>query len=89
MQRMGNKKTIRGREQAKKCCVFHQQELDQTQLGYVKSEKRDVIYWSYSSNTVLSFSDSRILNLYNPSKMSSGGIFVKDNKIPSHFESNS
>ena len=28
---------------------------------------------------VLSFSDSRILNLYNPSKMSSGGIFVIDN----------
>ena len=41
------------------------------------------------SNTVLSSSDSRILNLYNPSKMSSGGIFVIDNKIPSHFESNS
>ena len=32
---------------------------------------------------------SRILNLYNPSKISSGGIFVIDNKIPSHFESNS
>ena len=41
------------------------------------------------SNTVLSFSDSRILNLYNPSKMSSSGIFVIDNRIPSHFESNS
>ena len=37
----------------------------------------------------MSFSDSRILNLYNPSKMSSGGIFVMDNRIPSHFESNS
>ena len=34
----------------------------------------------YSSNTVLSFPDSRILNLYNPSKISSGGIFVIDNK---------
>ena len=44
---------------------------------------------SYNSNTVLSFSDSRILDLYNPSKISSGGIFVIDNKIPSHFESNS
>ena len=44
---------------------------------------------SYNSNTVLSFSDSRILNLSNPSKMSSSGIFVIDNKIPSHFESNS
>ena len=42
-----------------------------------------------NSNTVLSFSDSRILNLYNPSKMSSCGIFVIDDKIPSHFESNS
>ena len=29
------------------------------------------------------------LILYNPSKMSSDGIFVIDNKIPSHFESNS
>ena len=44
---------------------------------------------SYNSNTVLSFSDSRILNLYNPSKMSSCGIFVIDDKIPSHLESNS
>ena len=44
---------------------------------------------SYISNTVLSFSDSHILNLYNPSKMSSGGIFVIDSNIPSHFESNS
>ena len=34
------------------------------------------------------FSDSRILNLYNPSKMSSCGIFVIDNKISSHLESN-
>ena len=42
-----------------------------------------------NSNTVLRFSDSRILNLYNPSKMSSCGIFVIDNRIPSHFESNS
>ena len=33
--------------------------------------------------------DSRVLNLYNPSNMSLGGIFGKDNKIPSHFESNS
>ena len=46
-------------------------------------------YMSYNSNTVLNFSDSRILNLFNPSKMSSCGIFVTDNKIPSHFESNS
>ena len=30
---------------------------------------------------------SRILILYNPSKMSSDGIFVIDNRIPSHFES--
>ena len=37
----------------------------------------------------LIFSDSRILNLYNPSKMSSCGIFVIDNNIPSHLESNS
>ena len=37
----------------------------------------------------LVFSDSRILNLYNPSKMSSCGIFVMDDNIPSHFESNS
>ena len=44
---------------------------------------------SYNSNTVLSFSDSRILNFYNPSKMSSCGIFVVDSKIPSHLESNS
>ena len=52
----------------------------------------DIFWWismSYNSNTVLSFSDSRILNFYNPSKMSSGGIFVIDNNIPSHFESNS
>ena len=46
-------------------------------------------WWSYKSNTVLSFSSSRILSLYNPSKMSSGGIFVIDNEISSHFESNS
>ena len=36
---------------------------------------------SYNSNKVLSFSDSRILNLYKFSKMSSGGIFVIDNKM--------
>ena len=35
----------------------------------------------YNSNTVLSVSDSRILNLYNPSKMSSDGICVIDNRI--------
>ena len=40
---------------------------------------------SYKSIPVLSFSDSRILNLYNPSKISSGGIFVIDNKIPSQL----
>ena len=40
---------------------------------------------SYNSNTVLTFSDSRIFNLYNPSKMSSDGIFVIDSKIPSNF----
>ena len=39
--------------------------------------------------SVFNFSDSRILNLYNPSKMSSCGIFVIDNRIPSHLESNS
>ena len=39
---------------------------------------------SYNSNTVLSFLDSRILSLYSPSKISSDGIFVIDNKIPSH-----
>ena len=44
---------------------------------------------SYNYNTVLSFSDSRILSLYNPSKISSYGIFVIDNNIPSHLESNS
>ena len=33
-------------------------------------------------------SASHILNLYNPPKMSSDGIYVMDNKIPSHFESN-
>ena len=36
----------------------------------------------------LNFSDSRILNLYNPSKMSSCGILVIDSEIPSHLESN-
>ena len=44
---------------------------------------RSFFWWisrSYNSNTVLSFSESRILNLYNPSKMSSGGIFVIDTK---------
>ena len=44
---------------------------------------------SYNSSTVLSFSDSRILYLYYPSKMTSHGIFVIDNRIPLHFESNS
>ena len=52
-----------------------------------------IFFWwiskSYSSDTVLSFSDSRILHLYNPSKISSGGIFVMYDKIPSDFESNS
>ena len=43
----------------------------------------------YSSNTVLSFSNSRIFNLRTLSKMSSDGICVIDNRIPSHFESNS
>ena len=43
----------------------------------------------HNSNTVLSFSDSRILNLYTSSKIASDGIFVIDNKIPFHFESNS
>ena len=42
----------------------------------------------FHSNTVFNFSDSRIRTLYNPSKISSGGIFVFDNKISSHFESN-
>ena len=35
------------------------------------------------------FRPSYSLILYNPSKMSSGGIFLIGNKIPSHFESNS
>ena len=35
----------------------------------------------------LDFSDSRVLNLYNPSKISSSGIFVIDNRLPSHLES--
>ena len=39
----------------------------------------------FHSNTVLSFSDSRILNLYKLSKMSSDGICVIDNRVPSHF----
>ena len=47
------------------------------------------IYILYNSNTVFNFSDSPILNLYNPSKISSDGIFVIDNRIPSHFETNS
>ena len=34
---------------------------------------------SYNSNTVFNFSDSRTLNFYNPSKMSSDGILVIDN----------
>ena len=37
----------------------------------------------------LEFSDSRILNLYNPSKMSSDGICVVLNEFSSHCESNS
>ena len=53
---------------------------------------RSYFFWgisrSYNSNTFLSFSDSRTLNLYNLSTMSSDEIFVIDNKIPSHFESN-
>ena len=36
------------------------------------------------SNTVLSFFVSRILSLYNPSKMLSDGLSVIDNRIPSH-----
>ena len=43
----------------------------------------------YNSNTVSSFTDSRILYLYKLSKMSSDGTCVIDFKIPSHFESNS
>ena len=43
---------------------------------------------SNTSNTVLSCADS-ILNLYDPSKMSSDGIYVIDNRMSSHFESNS
>ena len=42
-----------------------------------------------NSNTVLSFSDSRIINLYKLSKMSSDGICVINIKKSSHFESNS
>ena len=37
----------------------------------------------------LEFSDSRILDLYKLSKMSSDGICVIDNRISSHFVSNS
>ena len=51
-----------------------------------------IFFWIsrlYNSNSVLSFSYSRIINLYNPSKMSSCGIFVMNNRIPSHLESNS
>ena len=47
------------------------------------------IFISYNSNTVLSFSASLILNLYKFSKMSSVGICVIDNRISSHFVSNS
>ena len=43
----------------------------------------------FQYNTVLSFSESRILNLYQPSKMSSDGICVIDNRTSSHFEANS
>ena len=43
----------------------------------------------YNSNKVLSWSDSRILDLYKLSRTSSGGILVKDNKISSHLVSNS
>ena len=52
-------------------------------------------FWFYLMNLQviqfqygLEFSDSRIHYLYNPSKMSSCGIFVIDN-VPSHSESNS
>ena len=41
-----------------------------------------------NSNTVSSWSDSRILNLYKLSKTSSGGILVIDNRISSHVVSN-
>ena len=51
----------------------------------------DFFWWvsrSYT-NTVLSFSNCRILYLYNPSRISSNGIFVIDHLNYSHFESNS
>ena len=52
----------------------------------------DIFWWtsmSYNSKTTLSWSDSRILNLYRLSRISFDGIFVKDSKISSHLVSNS
>ena len=45
--------------------------------------------WRCTLYTYCTVPDSHILNLYNPSKMSSDGICVIDNNIPSHLESNS
>ena len=44
---------------------------------------------SYNSNTVLSWSNSRALNFYRLSQISSEGIFDIDGKTSSHLESNS
>ena len=44
---------------------------------------------SWNSNTVLSWSDSRVHNLYRLSKISSDGISDMDNRTSSHLVSNS
>ena len=44
---------------------------------------------SCHSNSVLSCADSRVLNLYRLSKISSDAIFDKDSRISSHLVSNS
>ena len=67
-------------------CYFSQSSSISDILGI------DVFWWismSYNSYTVLSGSDSRILNLYRLSRISSDGILVIDDEIPSHLVSNS
>ena len=52
----------------------------------------DIFWWIsiwHNSNTVLSLSDSRILNLYRLSRIWSDGIIDIDNKTSSHLVSNS
>ena len=44
---------------------------------------------SYNSNTILSCADPRILNLHRLSKISSDGVFDRDNRTSSHLVSNS